>query len=85
MPPGESVTADDLILGISQTVERAHLHGIKRWRDHPAGRRRASIYTENGEAIRQAVNRWIRTSGVYDAVIDFGRRPRSCRPQAAAR
>ena len=27
--------------------------------------------TERGENIRQAVNRWIRSSGTYDAVIDF--------------
>ena len=30
-----------------------------------------TTYTESGEAIRQAVNQWIRTSGAYDAVIDF--------------
>jgi len=30
-----------------------------------------NTYTESGEAIRQAVNRWIRTGGAYDAVIDF--------------
>jgi hypothetical protein len=28
-------------------------------------------YTEAGEAIRDAVNRWIRTSGAFDGVIDF--------------
>jgi len=31
----------------------------------------AGYYTENGEAIRKAVNDWIRTSGAYDGVIDF--------------
>jgi len=30
-----------------------------------------STYTESGEAIRQAVNQWIRAGGAYDAVIDF--------------
>jgi len=30
-----------------------------------------NTYTEQGEVIRQAVNRWIRTGGAYDAVIDF--------------
>lgn len=71
MPPGESVTADDVIWGFQQIVERAHLHGIKVAGATilPVGG--VSTYTENGEAIRQAVNRWIRTSGVYDAVIDF--------------
>ena len=28
-------------------------------------------FTPKGEAKRQAVNRWIRTSGAYDAVIEF--------------
>jgi lysophospholipase L1-like esterase len=28
-------------------------------------------YTPDGEAKRQAVNQWIRTSKAYDAVIDF--------------
>jgi lysophospholipase L1-like esterase len=32
---------------------------------------RVNTYTEAGEAIRLAVNRWIRTSKAYDAVIDF--------------
>ena len=28
-------------------------------------------YSEEGEEIRQAVNKWIRTSNAFDAVIDF--------------
>jgi lysophospholipase L1-like esterase len=28
-------------------------------------------YSESKEAFRQAVNQWIRTSGSFDAVIDF--------------
>ena len=31
----------------------------------------AAYYTEVGEAKRQAVNDWIRTSNAYDGVIDF--------------
>ena len=31
----------------------------------------SNVYTEAGEAIRQEANRWIRTSGAFDAVIDF--------------
>ena len=31
----------------------------------------ALYYTPEGEAKRQAVNQWIRTSKAYDAVIDF--------------
>jgi lysophospholipase L1-like esterase len=31
----------------------------------------ANYWTAEGEAKRQALNQWIRTSGSYDAVIDF--------------
>jgi len=30
-------------------------------------------YTSEGDATRQAVNQWIRTSGTFDAVVDFDR------------
>ena len=71
MPPTEGVTADDVIWGLRQIVERAHEHGIKvaGATIMPVGG--VSTYTEGGEAIRQAVNQWIRTSGTYDAVLDF--------------
>jgi lysophospholipase L1-like esterase len=71
MPPSESVTADDVIWGLQQIVERAHEHGIKvaGATIMPVGG--VSTYTESGEAIRQAVNQWIRTGGAYDTVLDF--------------
>jgi lysophospholipase L1-like esterase len=31
----------------------------------------AAYYNPQGESLRQDVNRWIRTSGAYDGVIDF--------------
>jgi len=31
----------------------------------------AAYATDQGEAMREAVNQWIRTSHAYDAVIDF--------------
>ena len=31
----------------------------------------AFYYTSEGEAKRQALNKWIRSSGAYDGVIDF--------------
>ena len=30
-----------------------------------------NTYTDGGERIRQDVNKWIRTSNAFDAVIDF--------------
>ncbi len=67
----EVVTADDLIGGYRQIIERAHMHGIKvaGATIMPVGG--VSTYRESGEAVRQAVNQWIRSSGAFDAVIDF--------------
>jgi lysophospholipase L1-like esterase len=31
----------------------------------------AAYYDEKGEASRAAVNQWIRTSGAFDALVDF--------------
>ncbi|MEJ2853255.1 MULTISPECIES: SGNH/GDSL hydrolase family protein [unclassified Saccharothrix] len=76
---------DDLRAGYEQIVVRAHAHGIKVYGatlaplggseayDDPAGHR---------EAARQAVNEWIRDSGVFDAVLDFDAAVRDpARPQ----
>ena len=69
--PSEAVTADDLIWGFQQIIERAHRHGIKVAGATIMPVEGVNTYTAGGEAIRQAVNTWIRTSKAYDAVIDF--------------
>jgi lysophospholipase L1-like esterase len=69
--PTEAVSADDLITGLRQLIERAHRHGIKVAGATIMPVEGVNTYTEAGEGIRQAVNRWIRASGAYDAVIDF--------------
>lgn len=69
---GEMVTADDLIGGMKQMIERAHEHGIRVFGATmtPYGGN-AGTFTDDGEAVRQAVNQWIRTSGMFDGVVDF--------------
>jgi lysophospholipase L1-like esterase len=67
----EVVTADALIRGYRQIIDRAHVHGIKVMGATIMPMQGVRTYTEDGEAIRQAVNRWIRTSGAFDAVVDF--------------
>ncbi|SED98658.1 MULTISPECIES: SGNH/GDSL hydrolase family protein [Streptomyces] len=69
-------TTADLLAAYDQIVVRAHAQGIPVYGatltpfggntgyDDPNGYR---------EAARQAVNRWIRTSGRFDAVLDFDR------------
>jgi lysophospholipase L1-like esterase len=32
-----------------------------------------NVYDESGEAIRQAVNKWIRSTDAFDAIIDFNK------------
>ena len=55
-------------------ISRAHARGVKligatitpcEGVDLPG------YYSESKEAIRQSVNNWIRTSGSFDAIIDF--------------
>ena len=71
IPASEVVSADDLIGGLRQMIERAHSHGIKVVGCTLLPYEGAAYYSEKGEVIRQAVNQWIRTGGAFDAVIDF--------------
>jgi lysophospholipase L1-like esterase len=65
---GPALTADDLIGGMKQMIERAHTHGIKviGCTLTPFGGASDGV-----EAMRQAVNLFIRTSGAFDGVVDF--------------
>jgi lysophospholipase L1-like esterase len=66
--------AADLIAAHRQLVERAHARGLKIYVGTLTpyeGTTIAGYWSQEGEATRQAVNQWIRTSKAYDAVIDF--------------
>jgi lysophospholipase L1-like esterase len=69
--PVDGVTADDIIFGYRQLIARAHDRGVAIIGATltPAGPRRN--FSPAQEAIRATVNRWIRTRGEFDAVIDF--------------
>jgi lysophospholipase L1-like esterase len=67
----DPVTSDDLIGALKQIIERAHEHGIKVIGGTLTPFEGAAYYSESGEQIRMAVNQWIRTSGAFDAVVDF--------------
>jgi len=70
----EVVTADEIIAGHQQLIEPAHARGLKIYGATLTPFAVTTIpgyYSVAGEAKRQAVNAWIRTSGAYDAVIDF--------------
>jgi lysophospholipase L1-like esterase len=66
-------SAEDLIAGHKQLIEQAHTHGLKIYGATLTPFYGAAYYTEVGEAKRQTLNEWIRTSKAYDAVIDFDR------------
>jgi len=69
-------TAEDLIAGHKQLIERAHARGIKIFGATVTPFYGAGYYSEQGEAKRQALNEWIRTSKAYDAVVDFDKATR---------
>jgi lysophospholipase L1-like esterase len=69
--PDAGLTAADLISALNQMVVRAHDHGIAVIGCTLTPYHGAGYYTENGEAIRKAVNDWIRTGGALDGFVDF--------------
>jgi lysophospholipase L1-like esterase len=66
-----SPSAEDLIAGHKQLIERARARGLKIYGATLTPYEGAPYYTPEGEAKRQALNNWIRTSKAYDGVIDF--------------
>ena len=69
--PNDEVDAQQLEFGLSQIVQAAHAHGIKAFGATLTPYQGAGYYTDAGEKMREAVNDWIRTSGVFDGVCDF--------------
>ena len=70
-PEAAAAVARDLIAAYRQIIDRAHARGLKVYGGTitPFG---GSFYDGPGrEEARQTVNRWIRTGGAFDAVIDF--------------
>lgn len=66
-----AASADDLIAAFRQMILRAHSHGIRVIGATIMPFEGFSYFTVESEADRQTVNRWIRTSGEFDGVIDF--------------
>ncbi len=69
--PGDTMTADDLIAAHRQIIEQAHAHGIQVIGCTLTPYGGAGYQRDTGEAMRTALNNWIRTGGAYDAVVDF--------------
>jgi lysophospholipase L1-like esterase len=68
-----NATAPSLIDGMKTLIAEAHAAGLRIIGGTLTPYEGASYYTPAGEQVREAVNRWIRTSGSFDAVADFDR------------
>jgi lysophospholipase L1-like esterase len=72
--PADIRTAQNIIWAYRQLISRAHAHGVKIIGATMTPCEGAAIpgyYSESKDAIRQVVNKWIRTSGAFDGVVDF--------------
>jgi lysophospholipase L1-like esterase len=71
--PAPPIEANALIGGYRQIISRAHLRVIKVIGGTLAPFQGAMYFSEEGDQIRRSVNEWIRSSGEFDAVVDFDR------------
>jgi lysophospholipase L1-like esterase len=73
-PESETVSAEDLIAGLKQLIERAHEHGLKIFGATLTpfeGTPFKGYFSPEKEVKRKALNEWIRTGKAFDGVIDF--------------
>lgn len=68
---GGGTTETTITNALAQFVDKAHARNLLAYGATITPFGGNSYYTTGHEAARQAVNNWIRTSGKYDAVIDF--------------
>ena len=74
VPESQTVSAEDIIAGMKQMIERAHEKGLKIFGATLTpfeGTSFKGYFTPEKETKRKAVNEWIRTSKAFDGVIDF--------------
>lgn len=71
--PNPEVTAAQLIAGYRELIGKARAAGVRVVGGTLLPFKGAEYYSDAGEAVRDEVNAWIRTSGEFDAVVDFDR------------
>lgn len=76
LPASEKVTAGEIIAGYRLLIGRARQHGLTIIGGTLTPFEGVNTYTAAGEQMRQEVNRWIRDSGEFDAVVDFDKATR---------
>ena len=70
-PKSAKATSETMIAAYRQLIERAHSRGIKIYGATIAPYEGAFYWSDEGEAVRQDINKWIRTGSAFDAVLDF--------------
>jgi lysophospholipase L1-like esterase len=85
VPETQRTTADELIETLEQIVDLAHARGIKVMGGTLMPMGGLWLHNAETEAMRQAVNEWIRTSSKLDAVADFDAATRDPREPARLR
>jgi lysophospholipase L1-like esterase len=70
-PNNNPISAKVLIAGYRQLIARAHEKGIAAYGATLTPFEGAACYSPAREAVRQAVNAWIRSTDEFDGVIDF--------------
>ena len=71
--PNTGVTAAQIEAGYRQLISMAHANGLKIFGATLTPFKGAAYWSAAGEAKREAVNNWIRTSHAFDGVIDFAK------------
>jgi lysophospholipase L1-like esterase len=66
-------TADQLIPAYEQIIAQVHARGVRIFGGTLTPYKGAFYWTPAGEQAREAVNRWILTSGAFDGVVDFAK------------
>jgi lysophospholipase L1-like esterase len=69
--PADVVSVEQIIDGHRQLIQRAHSRGLRIYGGTLTPFEGFFFSSPAKETMRQAVNAWIRTSGEYDAVLDF--------------
>lgn len=67
----DPVSLEALIAADKQIIQRAHDHGIKVIGALLTPYQGAGYASPAGEQVRTGLNNWIKTSGAFDAVVDF--------------
>ena len=71
--PNTEVSAAQIIAGYRRLIAMAHAAGVRIIGGTLIPFQGAAYFSAAGEAKRELVNQWIRTSGAFDGVVDFDR------------